>query len=175
MKVVIVGQGPVTLDWPSDHEVWVINGPHMPDQWDRLYQLHSVGHLRDKYGEVFLNGLRAITAPRRLIMVSEHPEIPSAEPYPWFEVLAAHSKPYYLTHSTPLLIAEALVEGAEAIVLDGFSDRPGIEAEKACVEYHVGYARGRGVQVTVTPAYGLFPGAGTVYGLQEAEWIAERS
>lgn len=174
MNVVIVGQGPTALAHPDDHEVWVINGPRMPVRWDRLYQLHSLGHLRARHGEPFVDGLRAIGPPHRLIMVSEHPDIPHAEAYPWDAVLAAQPGTPWLTHSAPLLIAAAVHEGAEAIVLDGFTDRPGLEAEKACVAYHVGVARGRGIQVTASPLYGLFPG-GAVYGLQEEQWIAERS
>lgn len=174
MKVAILGQGPRSLAVPDDHEVWVINGPNMPARWDRLYQLHSLEHLREVHGEQFLTWLRGIEAPRRLVMVNRHREIPHAEGYPWAVALHwAAGRPYF-THSTPLLIAQAVAEGATELLLDGFSDRPGLEHEKHCVAFHLGAAARSGVSVTVTPAYRLLPGPTAVYGLQEAQWIAER-
>jgi hypothetical protein len=173
MKVAILGQGPRTLDIPADYQVWVINGPTFPVRWDRLYQLHSLQHLKQVHGPAFLEMLATIRAPYRLVMTSTHATIPAAEAYPWKHLLATAGPRWYFTHSTPLLLAHAWLEGADEILLDGFSDRPGLEAEKACVVYHVARCEAAGVPVTVTPAYNLFPGPTAVYGLQEARWIEQ--
>lgn len=174
MRVAIIGQGPRSLAIPADHQVWVINGPTLPARWDRLYQLHSLQHLEQVRGRAFVDMLATIRAPHRLVMASEHDTIPGAEMFPWLAVIAGAGPRVYFTHSTPLLLAHALLEGADEILLDGFSDRPGLEAEKACVMYHVARCEAAGVPVTVTPAYNLFPGPTAVYGLQEARWIAQR-
>lgn len=185
MKVVIVGQAPRSFDHPDDHEVWVINGPHVPPRWDRLFQLHGLDHLQHKHFEK-KDGVRAAmleaVAHRRLITtpsVIADPDFTKAEAYPLAEVADGHGvgniemPRRYLTGSFALAVALAVHEKAERIVLDGImfgQDTLQWGASEGwavpCLEYHLGRAEALGIDVEVPPGCGLFRASEFVYGFE---------
>jgi hypothetical protein len=170
LKVVIVGQAPRSVEHPDDHEVWVINGPHVPPRWDVLFQLHGPDHIRRKHAR---DGVWALMekAPRLVTTEATAKALKrnDAEVYPLDEVLANGRG--YLTNSFAMAIVHAVNLGAKVIVLDGIMIPQGTGQWDAgeswiapCVEYHLGRAEALGVQVTVPPGCGLFRHAEFVYG-----------
>jgi hypothetical protein len=173
VNVVIVGQAPRSMDPPvSEHETWVINGPHFPDRWDRLFQLHGVEHIRRRHGKKFLERLGAISPPRRLIMTGREDDPANAEAYPLQKILTG-ARRRYLTNSFALALALAIDEGAEFIWLDGLMVPQGAgqwDAQESwigpCIEYWVGRAEALGRTVVTPPGCGLFRSAEFVYGFE---------
>lgn len=170
--VTIIGQAPRAFPDAADSEVWVVNGPWLPERWDILWQLHGPEHIRRRHGRRFVRSLQDIEAPRRLFMTARHDDIPAAEAFPigWLTNRAGR----YFTGSIPIMIAYAVEVGAVRITLDGMRFRPGTTGHWAsgegwmvpCVEYHLGRARARGVHVDVNAGSGLFAHDDFVYGFE---------
>lgn len=169
-----MGQGPRSFEHPDDHEVWVVNGPALPARWHRLYQLHGLDHIRRKH-PAFYSVLTAgdlVDPPRRLIMTDTHDEIPQAEAYPIEAVSGAFPRSYF-TNSFGLVLAHAIFDGATEIMLDGVMyglDDAQWGADEgwavACVEYWIGVAESRFIDVTVPPGAGLFRFGDFMYGFE---------
>ena len=183
MRVVILGCAPRSFEHPDDAEVWVINGPRLPQRWDRLFQLHGIDHIEHKHGAAYLYELAQIQPPRRLYMTRDYREpltgpgwflprgIPAAEALPIGRIKEQASD--YLTNSFPIAIAWAVMEGATEIILDGVMWSGGSAQWGAgegwavpCVEYHLGRAAALGVKVRVPPGCGLFANSSFVYGFE---------
>lgn len=175
--VVIVGQGPRSIEHPDDAEVWVINGPRTPPRWDRLFQLHGVDHIHqvDTDGKIWALMTAATKEPgRRLVMypgAASTEGLGHAEAYPLHEILMGRGNRQYLTGSFALAIALAVHEGFTEIDLDGVQffgtlDHwgPGEAWAVPCIEYHIGRAEALGIMVDVPEGSGLFRHADFVYG-----------
>lgn len=170
--VLIVGQAPRAFHLGFADETWVVNGPWLPADWDILWQLHGLEHIRRRHGTKFLDILQAIEAPHRLFMTDMYSDIPAAEAFPisWLTDRAGR----YLTGSVPTMIAYATEIGVRRITLDGmrFVAGSGHHWEDGegwmvpCVEYHLGRARAKGVEVRVNPGSGLFAHDDFVYGFE---------
>lgn len=181
MKVVILACAPRSFEHPADAEVWVINGPRLPERWDRLFQLHGLDHIENKHRD-FLRDLAVISAPQRLYMTRTYREpiedpylpegIPAAERFPIERLKEAAGS--YLTSSLPIVLAFAVMEGATEVTFDGLMYAGGGDAQwgasegwaRPCLEYHIGRARALGVKVTVPPGCGLFSHSEFVYGFE---------
>lgn len=181
LKVAIVGQAPRSFEYPDDHQVWVINGPRTPPRWDRLFQLHGLDHIRDvdTEGDVWeLMTHDATCEGRQLVMwddpMTRTPLMKHATPYPLREITAGLPLGFhYLTSSFALAIALAVHEGARRIMLDGVQFHGSLDHWSAgeawavpCIEYHLGRASARGVDVVVPEGSGLFRFGDFVYGFE---------
>ena len=176
-SVVIVGQAPRSFTHHPSHEVWVVNGPRVPPRWDRLFQLHGLDHIRqvDRDGALWelLTHVDQLGG-QRLVMYRACDELPAAERYPLTEVidsLPAHRP--YLTGSFALTIALAVHEGFRRIILDGVQFWGSLDHWSAgeawavpCIEYHIGRAEARGIDVQVPEGSGLFRHDNFVYGFE---------
>jgi len=151
-----------------DVEIWALNEMHvMPwmKRWDRWFQIHAsqswkrrvakrgvVGHyewLKEDHG-------------KPIVMQYWNPEIPGSEAYPLAEIceklLGSFSRGddhvKYFTSSLSYMIGYALwSEKVDRIEIYGFELNDQIEfvKQKACAEFWIGLAMGRGVEVYAPP------------------------
>lgn len=175
-EVLILGQAPRAFPITTAAETWVVNGPWLPDQWDILWQLHGLEHIRRRHGARYIRRLQEMQLdrlhPQRLFMTAAHPDLPAAEAFPidWLTERAGT----YLTGSIPIMVAYATEIGVQRITLDGMRFIAGTTGHwedgegwmVPCVEYHLGRARAKGIEVTVNPGSGLFAHDGFVYGFE---------
>lgn len=179
MRVVILGVLAPSQPFAEDEQIWRINGgPEIGRVPDVFFQLHGLGHIREKHGEKFIATLQSIARyVPRLYMTAAHPEIQGSLRLPVDELRSEFGD--YFTGSFAYAIALAIREGATEIRLDGIDFLlAGVEflrgAEEMwavpCIEYFLGIARGRGIKVTVPEGKGIFgPGRwGPRYGYEGA-------
>lgn len=172
MKVIIAGCAPRSFEWPEGFEVWGLNACRDPeDRASRWFHLHGPDHIEDRHPGECRGGLEFL---RRLAQripvyvpggVLHH--VPGAKLFPYSELTERFGS--YFNSSFALLVAFAVLEGAEEIWLDGV--RYGTATELAgledwsvpCLEHHLGIAIGRGVKVRTPPGSGLL---GSAWGSQ---------
>lgn len=167
--VVIVGVRPATMPWVwtvhrQGGEVWMINDPtprkDVP-QWDRLLQIHGLAHLRERHGDAFLDTLRAIRPPKRVMVPGaflDELAAPAAEAFPHDDVVALTDcapRPFF-TNSFAWAIGLALLEGRPAIYLDGIDLTIRESWAIESISFWLGFAAGRQVRVEVPEGVGLF-------------------
>jgi len=151
MKVHILGKGPGFLDAPAlseEHEVWGLNDIRLyRESVDILFHMHD---------------LNVATAPNKLaLVVAEQDGIPlctlrefewlsNSFAYPLDEIIEQHGHKYF-ANTICYMIAYAIHKGATDIDLWGvslFSNQRDSE-ERSCVEYWVGVATGKGLNITI--------------------------
>lgn len=168
-----------------DVEIWAMNDSHhFLERMDRSFEIHPKDFIEDaangrgeftrRVAETHINWLETTTVP--VYMGRRYEEFPSSIPYPITEVIEAHcprdekGQPYpYFTSTFPYMIALALHEGVDELTLLGadMSSTGEYADERPCVEWWLGYARGRGVSVRVPntspvmwgPPYGFMTGS----------------
>lgn len=165
--VCIVGKGRtrVLAPWGEpDYEFWGLNDPmwrkgHPPlKSHDRWFQLHSPSYMEKHYpiGVRLLDERWSAPTGVKLYMDRHYPEYPDSVAYPKDEVEAMTSFGYYHTSSFDWMVALAILEGWSKIELYGtsFATFPAILdgeplAARPCLEYWIGVAEGRGIEVTL--------------------------
>lgn len=162
MNVVILGRGPRSIVWPAGAQVWAIN--HSPAQANRIFHLHGPHHRRND-----MTWLRDAVKDGKRVFLPPSLDLPSwAEPFPYGALETEFRRGGYLTHSVPALIALAVFEKAESIAVDGVHHGNGGRAEDwsvPCINYWLGVAEGRDIQVIVERGTGLLDYTHT-YGLE---------
>lgn len=163
-KVAIVGFGVTRNTAPFGEpgwELWGLNDPPLRTGWhpreacNRWFQLHPPAYLRKHYPKGIRDLAREWSEPRgvRLYMDRHYPEYPDSEPFPKEAVEALTSHGRYHASSFDWMIALAILEGFTEIALHGvdFFTFPVMNGEpisaRACLEYWIGVAEGRGIRV----------------------------
>ena len=149
-------------------EIWSVNdawGFLPPNSAHRMFEVHKPWiyewELRRSPGH--LDWLRAFgEAGGRVYMLDEHPDlVPKAEAYPLQAVAANIGKfGYYLTSSIAYMIALAIAEGFERIMITGVdmaAESEYSDQRPAC-EYLIGVAQGRGIEVILPESCKLMKG-----------------
>lgn len=148
LKVAIVGLSQSSHnDAPWGDPEWEIWGlPWDEGYWlrmHRLFEVHDITMLQRIYGDGLQKYLERLAECENLY--TRHKLVPSAILYP-MDVPSGQ----YMTSSIAYALALAIKEGAEEISLFGvdinenqyFDQRP-------CLEYLVGFAKGRGIKVNI--------------------------
>lgn len=161
MKVAIVG---MAAGWseafatPSDVEVWGINDGYLlwtPKQIaraSRWFELHGDTPLtRSRREPDHWDRLAALTIP--VYTFFDLPTVPTAIRFP-LDAALSHGRDYFAC-TMAYQIALALAEGATMIGLYGIPLTGAREAlvERPCVEWWLGYAAGKGVEVRIGHVY----------------------
>jgi len=147
---------------------------------DRYFEMHDRGLLEMKgsgRNNSYWERLKEITRP--IYMQHHWPDIPASVPYPIEELKKTVFRNFHRAkwddqedwyNSSPAyLMALAIHEGAETIGLWAIDvlDESEFNYESNCLDYLIGYAEGRGIEV-VTPqgptALGKFRGSGIKLG-----------
>lgn len=174
-KVIIVGSFAPYREDPLGAEIWGVNFAYRHQQnVTRVYAIDPIQGLID-LDENFVGEVAALDIP--VYLQEEHPGLPKSRTYPLTEMLRVFfnrdPKRAYFTSTIAYMFAHAIAEGYERIrmhrVLVGhLSDE--FWAQKACLDFWLGVAEGRGIQVTVSGDSQLgkpYPWQPTLYGYQE--------
>ena len=185
MKVSIVGLSPSTRHLvPVDSEIYAL-------PWDfeyacrasKLFEMHDRGLLElpeSLRSADYFERLKEFTQP--IYMQEQYPDIPMSTPYPLDEVKESVFKGFprgawstqtdWYNSSPAYMIALAIHEGATSIGLYGIDVRDDSEFayESPCLEYLIGLAVGRGIEVVIPegPTHlNIFRGEGIKLGTMQ--------
>lgn len=173
MKVAICGGGTgysrapvraVGTDLVDGWECWGQNLHHQtyPFQeyaWDRWFELHPIAWQEERHPR-HMHELRRVREGECAIYMQEKLDsYPAAVRYPREKVEALTPHGHYHQGTFDFMVALAILEGAGAIALHGVTLVSGEPlAAKACLEYWLGIAEGRGIEVTTEPWSDVFKG-----------------
>ena len=142
---------------PKEVEVWGLNTGHeFLTRYDRWFQLHPKNwkgpETLDLFGRdpIHLEFLKTCAVP--VYMQHKDERIPTSIEYPLQAVCESVGTGYF-TSSVAYMIGLALHEKVDEIKLFGVNASSSFEyfKQKACIEYLLGLAKGRGIKVTLTP------------------------
>lgn len=156
-KVALVGFATNTIHlvpWTDpDYEVWGMNQGHMhfkrrADRWFEMHQPEYTEDVRDPNYYAFLQSL-----PIPVYMIDKRPDIPNAVRFPIEAALQVAGRDYF-TSTIAYMMAIAIMDGFEEIALYGINLAIGDEYfyQKACAEWWIGLAEGKGIRVYVPRA-----------------------
>lgn len=150
-RVAIVGMISPYAGDTSDTDVWCINRAFVAQakasRVDRLFVFDDLA----LFGDGFVAGVNALPPACEVIARKHWPEIPRSQPYPleWIVRSYGLASPYFECTSA-YMIALAVRLGYERITLHGMyhvHDSLEYMHHKACLDFWVGVAVGRGIEV----------------------------
>lgn len=148
-KIIIIGKGAGWELAPLEGETWGVNDLCFRRPVSVIFNMHADGC------NSLCNKINAFAERTRTPLIK-------LDNYPLYEM---HTD--YFTNSISFMIAYAIREGATHIDMYGCNMQAGSEYafQKPCVEYWIGYARGRGVEVNLSGSTNLMQsGDGNIYG-----------
>lgn len=158
-SVSLVALGPTKDDFVKDqsrhtpkfqsHEIWTLNTAIRWLKYDLAFimdDMSEFAHHFPAYGDEMRK------ADKPIITSRAYDEFPTAVDYPLQEIINEY-KQVYFNNSVPYIIAYALYIGVKEMKLFGadytFPGQNAREAGRGCVEFWIGYAAARGMQVSV--------------------------
>jgi len=148
-KVAIIGGSTsrVLVPCDDDWEIWSLNEQGYSRQ-TRHFEIHELHASSDEEVE----WLKKCKQP--IYMCEKYPEIPMSVTYPLREIIKTlGNPPLYFTCTWAYQIALAIYEGFEEIGMFGANLPIGSPRERtvetACVQYWLGVAQGRGIEVHI--------------------------
>ena len=190
LKVAIVGKAPSSIAMaPYDDptwEIWTLSNNAMlgeAKRWDRHVEIHPLANFRDdEKKQPYWKWLCSEPAGGRPIYVQEVvPEIPAAVLFPKSKAVEVFGT--YFNNTVSWVIALALLEGVNELGIfgvdmacDGDGEHSEYAHQRPSCEYMIGFATGRGVQVTIPEQSDLLK-ARRLYGFDtegnsEACWVS---
>jgi len=166
-KIIIIGMGSSWKKAPMEGETWSLNNMLSSRPVKLLFLMHDIDLLL-KEGlhdtEEIIENVNKLGIP--VMTLKEYPYLPTAIIFPVDDM---HSN--YYTCSFAYMIAYAVHKGATAIDIYGVPlvNKLEYREQRACVEYWIGYARGRGIEVNIFGLTTLF-GTGLGVGRYGYEW-----
>ena len=136
---------------------------------DLLWDMHPPELWRDptkkSWDPKYLSWLQANRIP--IMMLAVHADVPSSIKYP-FETMVTEFPRGYMTNHVAYMIALALMEGITNLALFGCDYNTNSEygPQRGSVEYWLGVAEGRGVQVQLPPGCDLLNKPPLLYGYE---------
>ena len=153
MKVAVVGMAPSCADAPWSDSSWQKWGlPWHPGYWaqcDRHFEMHDMRLLLSEHSTRGDDYLERLSQCPHLYMQEAYAQVPTARRYPFEDVSVTTG--YYWNSSVAYALAMAIHEGADQIGLWGVDMRGEDEYgyQKPNMEYLVGLAKGRGIDVYI--------------------------
>lgn len=156
-KVALIGFATNTMHlvpwFDPEYELWGLNQGHTSfrRRADRWFEMHQPEYTEDVRDPNYLTWLASLSIP--VYMIEPRDEIPSSVRFPIEAAIQLAGRDYF-TSTIAYMIALALLEGFEAIDLYGINLAIGTEYyhQKACAEWWIGFAEGRGKKVYVPRA-----------------------
>lgn len=144
-RIAIVALGPSHDEVPyGEWETWGIGWDPWAPRYDRLFEIHDRKLWEKRVN--FVDRLNEIDLP--VYMQKRHPEIPKSAEYPLSQVIGEVGD--YFGSSISYLLALAIYEGVDEIGIWGVDLRDeAYEHQRHNLEYLIGFARGRGIHVSV--------------------------
>lgn len=157
LKVAIVGlaaDSRTGIPWGTDWEVWGLPwDAEYALQFHRTFEPHEMRDLKARPQKWLSEHLERLGECSNLYMQEAYPEVPNAIRYPREEVAKTVQDEAWAS-SIAYAMALAIHEGAQEISLYGVHMEA--HSEYACqrpnLMYLIGFARGRGIEVSVHPA-----------------------
>ena len=153
-KVAIVGTSKTTrykapVDDP-DWAIWTLGNNYKKanvPRRDLHFEIHNFDDGVTRWHEDYIKWLRKPTDP--VIVQADTSHCPSGIVYPLADAIDAFER--YFTCSIAYMIALATLKGAKAIGIYGCDLAQDVEYayQRPSVEYHIGYARGQGIEVLI--------------------------
>ena len=167
MKVIIIGLGSSWNRAPMEGEVWGLNTLILRRPVKRLFLMHDIDlYLETNQFEIkeTIEEVNKLDIP--VMTIKKHKLIPNSVEYPLNDMPSK-----YFTNSFAYMIAYAIHKGATSIDLYGIplTKKPEYMEQRNCIEYWLGYARGKGVEIRIFGLTALF-GTGLHAGLYGYEW-----
>lgn len=193
-KIAIVGKAPSTIPlapWGDpEWEIWGLSDLVLHEKctrWTRWFELHdpegwhpddSVPRRKKWHPKYWEHLTSRYDDGRAVYLAAPHPEMPHARLFPYQQLIERYSlkdkhgqpKPYF-TNTVSWLLAYAIDEGATHISVYGVDmaqQEKGVKSEYAyqrpSVEYFIGLAQGRGIEVFVPEESDLMKAA-RLYGI----------
>jgi len=165
-KVVICGSSMHTaeaaLDFynKEDWEVWGLNqlykmlGEPLLQRADRWFQIHHE-YVVNRFDPFQIDIFKNLKIP--VYMIEKHPKVPYSIPYPLKEILAQGYHEQYFSNIISYMMALAIYEDMENIYLTGcdMAYNEEYRFQRPGVEFFIGYARGKGINVGMSGGSGL--------------------
>lgn len=175
-KIAIIGTAYSTVEKaPYDDkswQIWNMGANYVrKKRFDRWFEVHSFELLSASDAHVSYLEFMKECGPK---LISGHPHelIPEATPYPLDTIVQTYGD--YFTCSAAWMIALAIHEGATEIGLWGID--MSVESEygyqKPCVEHWLGYAKGKGICVSLPPDSPILR-SGCLYGFESLKFSGE--
>ena len=160
--IIGAGQSKIYAPFHKDVEIWILNSRlhETVRRFDRQFDIHIphiYNSLRVDYN-TFLSD-----CGDKLYILDKCPEYPQAKVINSKKMIEKYGN--YFTSSFAWILAQAIDEGYEDISLYGIDlkGKEEYENQRACIEYFIGLARGKGIKVWVHPNSKLLKGE--LYGL----------
>ena len=139
----IIGKGSSWKLAPLEGETWGVNDLFLRRDVTLIFQMHRPRLLKNLFSATakYVNGKNI-----PVVMLEKRPDIPTSIRFPLEEM---HTD--YFTNSFSYMLAYAIHKGATVINLYGcvLKNESAYQDQKPNIEYWIGYARGRGVEVNV--------------------------
>jgi len=152
VKFAIIGKGSGLIEtptkWPKDWLAMTVSGAHLKyPHSDIIVDMHELDIVEANHPEI-INDVR--DKHIAYYTIRELAGLPSSKRYPIENIIEEFGSDYF-TSSVAYAIALAVYFGAEEIKLYGvaLSFEGEYYFERPCVEYWIGFARGKGIKVTV--------------------------
>lgn len=172
MKIIIIGKGPGWEFAPVEGETWGVNDLVLRRPVKLAFEMHDI----DSYLKLklpYVNKEKEIEEVNRLgipiITQEKHKLLPTSIPFPIDEM------PFkYFTNSIAYMIAYAIYKKATEIELYGIAllFHEEYTRQRPCIEFWLGYARGKGIRVIVHGPTNIFSSE-PYQGLYGYEWDNE--
>jgi hypothetical protein len=153
MTAHIFGLGPSARDFPgrespSDRIYALGWDMENRDRADEVFEMHKTVGVGGDHAELYLEWLK--TTDRRIWMQEPRPEYPTSEKYPLHSVQGLTGRDYFGS-SVAYMIAYALLDMQHEIRLWGVDlTRSIYDHQRPNLEWLIGFAEGRGVEVEVS-------------------------
>ncbi len=181
--VTILGLGPSVSSWidhnhqffdrSPDHQVWTVNAGAALFQHDMVFDMHTSEYLEQQAHEPALKRREWMKKhDRPIVMNRAEPDIPTSFTYPLKLIIDQLRSSYFFT-GPAYMFAFALACGVKRMRVYGmdFSNNAEFHPDRACAEFWLGLATGRGVAVEVTSNTDLLGARdrykGRIYGHHE--------
>lgn len=191
MKVAIIGgvsQARYFVGQRDGWNVWGLNAirPDWVRKWSKMFNLHRFKHLeRDCPQYVDVDTAWSKRNPGvPMVVVDRWPNSRLANQvlFPRDKLRSLPRGGEYHAGSFDMLVAYAILLRAEAIAIHGvrLTNETGEPiSARACLEYWIGVAEGRGIQVTCSPDCDMFAQfhyvrSSTVYGYDDVRLVEQR-
>ena len=141
----IVGLGPShdLVPW-REEETWGLPWDAWSPRYDLLFEMHDRSLFESK-GKQYMDRLRDSDVP--VIMQERHDDIPNSVAYP-LDAVSSIVGDYYGS-SVAYMVALAITRKENRIVLYGVDLSDDYDHQRPNLEYLIGFARGRGIEVEV--------------------------
>lgn len=165
MKTVsIIGMGSTMIKCPFRGEIWAMNQTYkVAKRIDKLFitdpRINFTGKQNHDFDEI--NGLGI-----PIVSLHHFPEIKNFEAFPWDDAVEEFKTEFY-TNTVCYMLAYAIYNGYEKIDMYGIDMATQREyiLERGGIEFWVGFAMGRGIEVTNTKGSMVCkPAMGVPYG-----------